>query len=67
MSDDTTVRILYTNYKGETGLRAITPVRIFFGSTDWHKEPQWLLDALDLDKGENRTFAMKDVRAWIDR
>jgi predicted DNA-binding transcriptional regulator YafY len=65
MPDEKTVRILYTNYRGETALRTVVPERIFFGSTEWHPEPQWLLEALDLEKGQSRSFAMKDVRAWL--
>lgn len=65
MSYGQQVRILYTNYRGETSLRAITPKRIHFGSTDWHPEPQWLMDADDSEKGQERTFAMKDIRAWL--
>ena len=67
MQDEKTVRVLYTNYRGETALRTIVPERLFFGSTEWHPEPQWLVEALDVEKGQNRTFAMKDVRAWIVR
>jgi predicted DNA-binding transcriptional regulator YafY len=63
--DEKTVRILYTNYRGETALRTVVPERIFFGSTEWHPEPQWLLEALDIEKAQNRTFAMKDIRAWV--
>lgn len=59
------VRILYTNYRGETALRAIIPERLYFGSTEWHPEPQWLLEATDVEKDQSRSFAMKDVRAWI--
>jgi predicted DNA-binding transcriptional regulator YafY len=59
------VRILYTNYRGETSLRRIRPERIFFGSSDWHPEAQWLLEAYDVDKGALRGFAMKDIRAWL--
>ena len=65
MDDERAVRILYTNYRGETALRSIVPERIHFGSTQWHPEPQWLLDALDLDKKEPRTFAIKDIRTWL--
>lgn len=65
MSEDKSVRILYTNYRGETALRNIIPEKLFFGSTQWHPEPQWLLEAVDLDRQEKRSFAMKDVRAWI--
>ena len=59
------VRILYTNYRGETALRTIVPERIYFGSTQWHPEEQWLLEAEDSEKGVMRTFALKDVRAWV--
>lgn len=59
------VRIVYTNYRGETDIRNIRPERIWFGSTEWHKEQQWLLDAVDLEKSAKRTFAVKDIRAWF--
>lgn len=59
------VKILYTNYKGERGYRKIVPEKIWFGSTEWHKEEQWLLDAMDLEKKALRNFAMKDIEQWI--
>ncbi len=59
-----TVIILYTNYRGETALRKITPKKIWFGKTEYHPEEQWLLDAFDLDKQADRTFAMKDIKEW---
>lgn len=58
------VRILYTNYKGETAVRRILPKELRFGSNKWHSEPQWLLVAHDLDKGAERTFACKDIKEW---
>ena len=42
-SDKQIVQILYTNYRGETAIRTIFPLEIWYGSTDWHPEPQWLL------------------------
>ena len=66
MYDKATVRILYTNYRVETALRTIVPDRLWFGKTEWHPDDQWLLDALDVEKGQKRTFAMKDVRAWLE-
>lgn len=62
---ETTVRILYKNYKGEIGVRRIIPRKIVFASNEWHPVPQWLLEAHDLDKGVERTFALCDVRAWF--
>ena len=51
----------YTNWRGVRGTRVIVPQRLFFGVTEHHPVPQWLLDARDLDKGEMRTFALKDI------
>lgn len=58
------VCILYTNWRGETAYRHILPQALWFGSTEWHKVPQWLLKALDVDKCEVRDFAMLDVKEW---
>jgi len=58
------VTIRYTNYRGETADRQIVPIRIRFGSSEWHPEEQWLLDAFDLDRNADRSFALKDVLQW---
>jgi predicted DNA-binding transcriptional regulator YafY len=60
----TAVVIDYTNHRGERSLRRVEPDRHYFGSAEWHPEPQWLLDALDLDLDEYRTFAVKDIHSW---
>lgn len=51
----------YTNYRGEYSIRRAVPVRVYFGSTEWHPEPQWLMSAFDLEKGADRDFALKDI------
>lgn len=56
------LEISYVNYKNELGIRAIVPKKIFFGSNEWHSQPQWLLEALDLTKKKLRFFAMADIR-----
>lgn len=58
------VKILYTNWKGETRIRRIIPINIEYKSTDWHKEEQWILNALDAEKNEKRGFAIKDIKSW---
>lgn len=58
------VIIYYTNYRGETSQRHIRPVKIWFGSNEWHIEPQWLLDAVDIEKGAERTFALAAIHHW---
>lgn len=59
------VKILYTNYRGETAVRTIVPIKIWFGETDWHPEKQWLLDAYDNEKQAERSFALKDIKTWF--
>jgi predicted DNA-binding transcriptional regulator YafY len=61
------VIIRYTNYRGETAERRIVPICIRFGSTEWHPEEQWLLEAFDLDRDATRAFALKDVLDWRPR
>ncbi|CAH1656784.1 hypothetical protein CHELA1G11_11170 [Hyphomicrobiales bacterium] len=55
------LHIFYTNYRGESGERRIIPISVRWGSTEWHPRPQWLLRAMDVDKGEEREFAMSDI------
>lgn len=50
----------YKNWLGEVSTRKIQPVRLEFGSTTWHPEPQWLLIAWDVEKEAERSFALKD-------
>lgn len=58
------VTILYTNYKGKTAIRKIVPKTIEFSCNEWHKEEQWLMVAYDVEKKADRTFAIKDIKAW---
>lgn len=64
MEQNKIVIINYTNWKGVTAFRRIIPKKIFFGSTEWHKEEQWLLEAYDVDKNADRSFAVKDIKSW---
>lgn len=65
MNVERIVKICYTNYKGETAIREIIPLQIWYGSTEYHPEEQWLLEAYDVDKQASRSFSLKDIRAWI--
>jgi predicted DNA-binding transcriptional regulator YafY len=58
------VIIDYTNWRGERAMRHIRPLTIRFESSEWHPDEQWLLRAVDLEKGATRDFAMKDIRSW---
>lgn len=53
--------INYTNCEGITADRKIQPLHIWFGTTEYHKTPQFLLNAIDLDKNVERDFAMNQI------
>lgn len=58
------VVIDYTNWQGIRRNRVITPKRFYFGSTEYHPTPQYLLLARDEEVGEDRVFAVKDIHQW---
>jgi len=58
------VYITYKNWKGVIGHRRVHPIKIWYGGTEFHQELQWFLHAIDIEKGEERNFAMKDVMMW---
>jgi hypothetical protein len=58
------VRLLYRNHRGEIAIRRVVPKAFRFGGTEWHPEPQWLLEVFDVDKGKVRTLATRDVLNW---
>ncbi len=60
---DAKLRFFYKNYKGEEAWRSVIPIRIWFGTTEWHPEPGWLLRAIDTDKGAERDFAFSGIRS----
>jgi hypothetical protein len=54
----------YHNHRGETRPRRIVPEYLWHGQTEWHKEPQWLLRAFDMEKLKRLDFAMGGVVRW---
>lgn len=57
-----TITMTYRNWRGEIAEREIAPISIWFGHTDWHTEPQWLLRATDVEKEAERDFALADCQ-----
>ena len=51
----------YTNWKGEKSRRRAKLMDFYYGSNEYHPEPQWLYVGWDLDKKAKRTFALKDM------
>ena len=58
-------KILYTNWKGETEWQIIAPRRYYFGTTEYHKTEQWLLEAYNPVKDAMRTYAVADIHLLI--
>ena len=54
----------YENYRGNKETRRVLPKRIWFGVTDWHPEPQWILDGFDLDRNALRSFAIDHISSF---
>jgi hypothetical protein len=54
----------YKNWKGEISDRKVLPITVWFGSTEYHKEPQLFLKAFDVDKQVERDFALKDIQYY---
>lgn len=59
------VRVRYVNHRGEESVRRVLPTRLWWGSTAWHPEPQWLLDVWDFDRRGGRTYAMAGIKEWV--
>lgn len=57
------ITLTYTNWRGETAARTLIPLYVWFGATEWHPSPQWLLRATDTAKAAERDFALKDFGA----
>ncbi|MCA1776090.1 MAG: hypothetical protein LC676_10905 [Loktanella sp.] len=62
IAGEKSIRFWYVNWRGETSIRTAIPVIIRFGSTVWHPRPQWILTAFDVDKREQRDFALEDCQ-----
>jgi hypothetical protein len=43
------INVSYTNWEGKTSVRRVLLGPMRFGTTEWHKEPTWLITAFDLD------------------
>lgn len=51
----------YVNWRKEFSKRRARPISIRYGTSGWHKNPGWLMLALDLEKNEEREFAIADM------
>jgi len=60
------MQIDYTNYKNEREIRTVLPIKIEFGSNEWHPDPQWLMLAYDFERRALRTFSLRGIHSWSE-
>lgn len=51
----------YVNWQGIESKRAVYIKGFYYGSTEYHKENQFLMRGFDLHKSADRVFAMNDM------
>ena len=44
------LEFIYINYREELSTRLVVPATLWYGSTEYHKEPQHFLSAYDIKK-----------------
>ena len=59
------LRFEYKNWQGQTAIRTVMPIGVWYGKTEFHPEEQYFLKAMDVDKGEERNFAVKDIIRFL--
>jgi predicted DNA-binding transcriptional regulator YafY len=55
----------YINWEGKREERSVRPMKVWHGSTKWHKKKQWFLKAHDLKKDSKRDFALRDIVKFL--
>lgn len=59
------LKFYYKNWRGEYGYRTVMDPVMWYGSTEFHKEPQWMIKAYDVEKDAVRDFAVNDIVEFI--
>lgn len=55
------IQFNYINWRGLGDIRKALINEIYYGSNEYHPNPQFLMKAYDLDKNVERIFAMSDM------
>jgi hypothetical protein len=62
IEDFPTIRVKYTNHRGETRIREIVPIRTVYKKSYFHtgQPEEWVLECWDKEKRAMRDYALKD-------
>lgn len=57
------LKFQYTNWKGDTAIRTVQPLRISYTTSLYHADHgvTLFLEAIDLEKNQHRDFLCKDI------
>jgi len=55
----------YINWEGKKAIRSVIPIKLWYGKTKWHPKLGWLLKAMDVEKNEERDFAVNDILKFV--
>ena len=61
LKKDTFINFLYTNWRGKYSFRKCKVICVLYGNTEYHKDNQFLLKGFDIEKQEERIYAIKDM------
>lgn len=56
---------VYENYKGNVAERCVIPLSIFFGVTEYHKQPTYMMHTWDIEKKAYRDFALNNIQRFL--
>lgn len=55
------VSFSYKNWREEIKVYEVKPIKIWYGSTEFHKDEQFFLKAMDVTRNVERDFAINDI------
>lgn len=59
------LQFVYKNWKGVVGSRSVMPVGLEYVTDNEYHGSCWCMVAMDLDKGKERVFAIKDIISFL--
>ena len=64
--DNKKVRLSYTDWFNETKNYIITPKIMYWGSTNYYPDVQWLMIAVNEETQEEEVFTLRSIHSWIE-
>lgn len=59
------IKVRYKNWRGEVANRTIIPQELYWGTTEYHPQEQWLLKVWDVDRNAERVYALQEIEEFL--